>query len=89
MWGSIDISNANINEALGQIYRSTGYTFNLPLESVDSVKGVSLSFFSNTGSWPVVSTGGNNRSTIGYWLFNGGSARVSGGLSYRCTGTWK
>ena len=89
IWGEIQISDADVSVAHGAIYRSAGYTFSLPIESVSTVRGVSLMFSGTGGALIARSTGGNNKSTIGYWIENAVIARISGSISFRCTGTWK
>lgn len=90
MWGRFSISRTSIDNPSGTNYVSDSYTFPLPYTSLTSVRGVSLSFASRGGYWITQSTGGDMKSTVGYWLVSGSSqSNAEGILSFRCTGTWK
>lgn len=89
MWGAKNLENANINVAAGSLYHSSGYTFDLPYASLTNVEGVSLIYASTGLVVPVLSTGGNSKTTIGYWLCAPTSFRTYGTMHFRCTGTWK
>lgn len=88
MWGTIPISSASITTKSGNIFISDGYTFVLPYTSLTGVS-VSAHFISNTGAWLSLSTGGNNKSSVGYWLFLSVSSRVDGRIYFNAYGTWK
>lgn len=88
MWGALSVSDASVTTASGSLYSTPGYVFNLPYTSLTGVS-VSLNFAGRNGVWPSVSTGGDQRSTVGYWLLFTVSARISGTLHYHAFGTWK
>ena len=89
MWGLKVLENANINNAAGSLYNSNLYTFDLPYASLIRVEGVSLIYESTGIVMPVLNTGGNFKTTLGYWLSAPTSFRTYGTLHFRCTGTWK
>lgn len=90
MWGNVSISSIPVTTASGTLYNSTNRNLTLPHTSLTGVQGVSLELRSNTGIWPVYTTGGDNKSTLGYLLKSGASTTMASGvISFRCTGTWK
>ena len=89
MWGRQELTECHLNIVNGSIVLSNGYTIQLPYTSVSIITGVSLCFRSTGAILVSESTGGNGKDTIGFWLVGGVQTRVSGGLEFRCTGTWK
>lgn len=89
MWGIYSFSSATINQAVGAIYYSNAYLITLPFPSLSRVTGISYSVISSGSCWATGASNGDHINNLGWRLESGIQYSASGGLSWRCTGTWK
>jgi len=87
MWGNIVKTVTTVS--LGNAYSAAG-TISLPVESLTYVTGITFECRHNGSFWMSGTTGGDNRTNIGYRVYalNAYTAfKLS--MDFRCFGTWK